>query len=121
VTGGTIASWVKEGGAIPIAKATFDNAGLSPNKVAAITVATDAALEAAPGIEGQLFDDLTRAVVDTLDRDLLDPANSGTPGVTPPSITSAITPIPATSDPSDDLAALVAAFGGRSNRKRDPR
>lgn len=112
VTGGTVAAWVKEGGAIPVHKPTFDNAGLTPNKVAVITVATEAMLESTPGIEGQLFDDLSRAVVDTLDRDLLDPANGGTPGVTPPSITDGITPIAGTTDPAADLAALVAAFDG---------
>jgi hypothetical protein len=112
VTGGTVAAWVKEGGAIPVHKPTFDNQGLAPCKVATIVVVTEAALESTPGIEAQIFDDMKRAIVDQLDADLLDPSNTGTPGVTPASITSAITPIPATTDPSDDLAALVAAFSG---------
>lgn len=113
LTSGAVAAWVQEGKAIPVIKANFDNAGMEPCKVAAITVSTEEALSAAPGIEGQLFDDLTRAVVDTLDRDFLDPANSGVSGVTPPSITNGITPVAATSgDPAADLAALVAAFGG---------
>jgi hypothetical protein len=60
-----------------------------------------------------LFDDLTRAVVFTLDRDFLDPANAGVSGVTPPSITHGVTPvISAGSDPAADLAALVGAFAG---------
>jgi hypothetical protein len=112
VTGGTIASWVKEGGAIPVHKPTFDNQGLAPCKVATIVVVTEAALESTPGIEAQIFDDMKRAIVDQLDTDFLDPANAGTPGITPPSITNGITPIAATSDPRDDLAALVAAFSG---------
>jgi hypothetical protein len=112
LTGGTVASWVQEGKAIPVNKASFDNVGLEPCKVAGITVATDETLQAVPDIEAQLFGDLTRAVVDVLDRDLLDPANAGSAGVTPPSITNGVAPIVATSDPAVDLAALVAAFGG---------
>ncbi|MCF2514436.1 phage major capsid protein [Sphingomonas sp. G124] len=112
LTGGTISTWVREGTPIPVHKATFDNAGLLPHKIGAITVATEASLEAAPGIEAQLFSDLSRAVVDTLDRDFLDPTNSGVVGVTPPSITNGVSAIAATSDPAADLAALVEGFDG---------
>lgn len=112
LTGGTLAAWVKPGGAIPVHKAEFDNEGLEPFKVAAITMATQSTLESTPGIEGQLFADLTRAVVDKLDADLLDPANGGTAGQTPSAITNGISAIAATNDPGADLAALVASFDG---------
>lgn len=51
-------------------------------------------------------------MVDTLDNSFLDPANAGVPDVEPVSITSSIAPITATADPTADLKAPLAAFGG---------
>ena len=105
------AFWVAEGEPIPVMRPTIDNVGLEPAKLAAMSVWTKEALEAAPGIEGLVFDDLVRAFADGFDFALLDPANGGS-GVAPASITNGATEIAATSDLDDDLAEVFAAFNG---------
>jgi Phage capsid family. len=105
------AFWVEEGKPIPVMRPSIDNAGLEPAKVAALTVWTKEALEAAPGIEEVIFGDLVRAFADALDIALLDPTNDGS-GVPPAAITNGAPTIAATSDIDDDLAEVFAAFDG---------
>lgn len=106
------AAWVGQGAPLPVTKANFDNTGLDPFKLGALTVATKESIETGPQVEQSLFDDLTRAIVDELDATFLDPANAGTADVIPAAITNGITPVTATSDPEADIASLIAAFDG---------
>ncbi|WP_162249656.1 phage major capsid protein [Altererythrobacter sp. Root672] len=105
------AAWVREGGAIPLLRATVDNVGLDPAKIAALSVWTKTALESSPGIEELVFNDLARAFADALDLALLDPLNDGS-GVAPASLTNGAPFIAATSDFGVDLAELLDAFDG---------
>lgn len=105
------AAWVREGAAIPLLRATIDNVGLAPAKLAALSVWTQQALESSPGIEGLVFDDLARAFSDALDFAMFDPTNDGS-ATAPASITNGAPAFVTTGDIGDDLAELFAAFDG---------
>lgn len=111
VAGGTTASWIDEGAAMPAIRPTFDVIGIDAHKVGGLTVATREALETARDIEATIFAEISAAVVDQLDLALLDPANDGT-GAAPASLTSAVTAVTSTANPATDLAALLATFSG---------
>lgn len=106
-----VATFVAEGAAAPLLEANLDNAGLQPAKLVAMTAATQESLNAAPGFEGLLYDDLTAAYVDGLDDALLDPTNNGS-GAAPAALTYGAPNIIATGDIAVDLADLVEAFAG---------
>lgn len=107
----SVAAWVAEGQPIPVLQPTIDAAGLDVAKVAALSVWTQTALETSPGIEGLIFADLVKALIDGLDLALLDPANAGA-GVEPASLTNGAPAILSTGNLEVDLAALIAAFDG---------
>jgi hypothetical protein len=105
------ATFVAEAKPIPILRPTITNVGLEPAKVAAMSIWTREALEASPGIEALVFDDLVRAGADAIDFAMLDATNDGS-GAAPAALTYGGTTVAATSDIDDDLAELFAAFSG---------
>jgi hypothetical protein len=102
---------VAEGKPIPVNRISIDNVGLTPEKIAGISVWTEEALKAAPAVERLIFDDLVKACVDGLDFAMFDPTNDGS-GVPPAALTNGGTSIASTSDIDDDLAEVFAAFTG---------
>lgn len=110
---GATGYWVAEHAPIPMRKQTLDGASLSPLKVAAIIAATRESLAAGgQAAEDGLQRDLVRAIAAAVDGAFIDAGNTGVAGERPAAVTSGITAVPATGNPSTDLAALVDAFGG---------
>jgi HK97 family phage major capsid protein len=88
-TGGSVASWVGAGKAKPLSNAAFDTVTLDFTKLAALSVITDeVARLSTPSAEMLVRDDLAAAVIQTMDSDFIDPANSGSSNVKPASITN---------------------------------
>lgn len=109
--GGTTAVWVGPGKPIPVLQPEIDATGLDPAVIASLSVWTERALEASPGIEGVIFDDLVRALANGLDSAFIDPANAGA-GLPPASITHGAPTIAAGADLGADIATLIGTFGG---------
>jgi hypothetical protein len=62
-------------------------------------------------VETWIRDQLVRALAEKIDRDFIDPANLGTPGVKPPSITSDVT-ITAGDSPNEGIFEGVEGYAG---------
>lgn len=89
-TGGT-AYWVAEGNAKPLTRPSWTRSELTPLTVAGLTASTLQALRfSSPDAEMALRDDLTAAVVEAVDLAFIDPANAGSAGAKPASITNGI-------------------------------
>lgn len=89
-TGGT-AYWVAEGSAKPMTKPTWSRTELTPLTIAGLAAVTLQALRfSSPSAEIALRDDLTAAVIEAIDSAFIDPANSGSAGAKPASITNGI-------------------------------
>ncbi|MFN6935544.1 MAG: phage major capsid protein [Tsuneonella sp.] len=109
--GGTTVAWVEEGKAIPVLSPSFDNVGLTPSKLAGISVWTKESLAQVPGIEQLVYDDLARAYAEAVDLALFDVDNDGSGGA-PAAITNGAPATAATGDLANDLAALYSTFTG---------
>lgn len=89
-TGGT-AYWVAEGAAKPMTKPTWSRTELTPLTIAGLAAVTLQALRfSTPSAEIALRDDLTAAVIEAIDSAFIDPANAGSAGAKPASITNGI-------------------------------
>lgn len=108
-SGGVAGSEVTEGTAIPAVKPTWANGGVTPRKFAGMTLATQEALDAAPGIEQVIFSDIAGGITDALNSALLAPGTSG-------SLTNGLTAVVGSSDAAADIEALVADFDGDLGR-----
>lgn len=105
VTGGT-AYWVGEGKPKPLTRLDFESVQLLITKIATIAVITEElARLSSPAAEQTVRDQLAAALVQQMDADFLDPANSGTATVKPASITNGAPTVAAT---GTNYAALVA-------------
>ena len=103
-TGGSTGYWVGEGKPKPLTKPAWGRTELGPLKAANIAVATMEALrDSSPSAEALLRDDLAAAIVAAIDTAYIDPANAGSAGVKPASITNGITPIVSS---GNDAAAI---------------
>lgn len=90
-TAGGSGSWVGEGKPAPLTKGTFDTVTLAALKVAAISVLTKESIRfGVPSAEDKVRNDLSKALIATIDTTLLDPANAGTASVKPASLTNGI-------------------------------
>ena len=90
-TAGGTGGWVGEGKPAPLTKGTFDTVTLAALKVAAISVLTKESIRfGTSASEQRVRNDLSRALIATLDTTLLDPANAGTANVKPASLTSGV-------------------------------
>ncbi|MFC7399579.1 phage major capsid protein [Chelatococcus sp. GCM10030263] len=119
-TGGSTGYWVGEGAAKPLTKPSWGRTELGPLKAANIAVATMEALrDSSPSAETLLRDDLAAAVAAAIDTAFIDPANAGTNGVKPASITNGLTAIPSSGNDAAairaDVKAAMAAFVTASN------
>ncbi|KKZ89368.1 phage major capsid protein [Rhizobium phaseoli] len=112
-TSGTSAFWVEEGKPKPVSTMTFASGALASLKIAALAIVTEElAMSLDPAAEGVVRRDMIRVMVEAIDENLLDPANSGVAGVSPASITNGVTPISASTDPTADLRVLIENFDG---------
>lgn len=109
---GFSAAWVAEGAAVPLSSATYEDNGRLPRlKVSALAVFSDELLESIdPAAELFIRDGLVNAVVEAIDSSLLDPANSGTAGVKPASVSNGAPAISSTGDGLQDVRNLIDAF-----------
>lgn len=114
-TAGSAAQWVGEGAPKPVSELAFDNITLGFSKLAGIVVLTDELVRFSnPSAEALVRQDLINTIVQTVDRDFVDPAKAASAGVSPASITYGVTPVIASGTTADDFRAdykaLVANF-----------
>ena len=110
-TAGSSASWVGEGSPKPVSALAFDQITLGMTKLAGIVVITDELARASsPSAEAIVRQDLIDTIVQTMDRDFVDPANAGSANVKPASIINGVTAVAASGTDADDLRADVKAL-----------
>lgn len=113
-TGGSSAGWVGEGKPKPVSALAFDQISLGHAKLAGIVVMTDELVRFSnPSAEAIVRQDLIDTIVQTMDKDFVDPANAGTANVKPASITHGVTPVVATGTTADHVRADVQALMGK--------
>jgi len=114
---GFAAAWIGEGQAVPLSKASYDEATLPPRKLSSLCVVSNELLQSAdPAAELMIRNDLVNACVDALNQSFIDPANAGTADLEPASITNGVTDIPATGDGLTDIRNLIDVFPGDLER-----
>lgn len=110
-TAGSSADWVGEGAPKPVSALAFDQITLGMTKLAGIVVLTEELVRASnPAAEGIVRQDLTDTIVQTMDRDFVNPAKAASAGVSPASITNGVTPVVASGTDADDVRADVKAL-----------
>lgn len=114
-TGGSTVGWVGETGVKPVGEMAFDTVTLGHNKVAGIVVLTDELVRfSSPNAEDVVRRDLIEQMSQFLDDAFINPANSGTPGTSPASVTNGAASIPASGTDAEafmcDLASLQELF-----------
>jgi HK97 family phage major capsid protein len=113
-TGGSTVDWVGEGGVKPVGELAFIEALLSQSKVAGIVVLSDELIRlSSPSAEQTVRTDLTNAVQQFIDEQLLDPAVTATAN-RPASLTNGVTGTPASgttaADFRTDMNAILGAY-----------
>jgi HK97 family phage major capsid protein len=112
-TTGASGFWVGQAKPRPLSKTVISGSILRPLTVNAIIVTTAEQLRNPSSIvEAALHRDIMRAATEALDTSFIDVSNTGISGTEPAAITDGATSVAATSDPSTDIAALIAAFEG---------
>jgi HK97 family phage major capsid protein/HK97 family phage prohead protease len=114
-TGGGDAYWTREGGGKGLTSFTGERTTLDELKAANIVVLTEELVRAAsPSAETMVRDQMAAALAQRIDTDLVDPANSGSAGAKPASITNSVTPIASAGVTADhvraDILAVVQPF-----------
>jgi HK97 family phage major capsid protein len=90
-TAGATAQWVGEGAPKPLSRQSFDAITLGHTKLAVITAITEElARFSSPSAETIIRGDLSKAVVEVMDSDFVDPDNAGSAAVKPASITNGV-------------------------------
>lgn len=113
-TGGSSAGWVGEGKPKPVSALAFDQISLGFAKLAGIVVMTDELVRFSnPSAEAIVRQDLIDTIVQTMDKDFVDPANGGSANVKPASITFGVTPVVARGTDADAARADVQALMGK--------
>jgi hypothetical protein len=113
---GTTASWVGEGKAVPVSNGSYLEDKLTPLKICALSVITEElATSSDPSAEAVVREDLLAAMSEAIDLSFIDPANAGTAGVKPASVTNGVTGTVSV-DPEADIAALIDGFDGQLDR-----
>jgi HK97 family phage major capsid protein len=88
-TAGATAQWVGEGAPKPLSRQAFDAITLGHTKLSVITAITEElARFSSPSAETIIRGDLSKAVVEVMDSDFVDPDNAGSANVKPASITN---------------------------------
>jgi HK97 family phage major capsid protein len=94
VTSGTSGGWVGEAAPKPITSMALDTITMTWAKAAAIVVITEElARFSNPAAEDMVRTDLSRSIVQFLDRQFVDPSVAAVTNVSPASITNGVTPI----------------------------
>lgn len=119
-TSGGAGYWVGEGKAKPLTKFDFERKTLEPLKVANIAVSTEEILrDSSPSAELILRDQLAGALRERMDIDFFDPNKAAVSGVSPASITNAVSAINSSGNDADavraDIRALFNAFIAANN------
>ena len=97
VTSGTSGGWVGEAAPKPITSMALDTITMTWAKAAAIVVITEElARFSNPAAEDMVRTDLSKSIVQFLDRQFIDPSVAAVTGVNPAAITNGITPVTAT-------------------------
>ena len=114
-TGGSSASWVGEGAPKPVSELSFDQITLGTTKLAGIVVLTEELVRASnPAAESIVRQDLSDTIIQTMDKDFVDPAKAAVANVSPASITNGVTPVVASGTDADaareDVRKLFAKF-----------
>ena len=114
-TSGGNGYWVGEGAPKPLTSFAFNAQTLLYTKVAAIAVITEElARFSSPSAETLVRDSLAAALVERLDTDFIDPAEAGSTGVQPASITNGLVALSSAGTSADnvrtDLANLLSTF-----------
>lgn len=113
-TGGSSAGWVGEGKPKPVSALAFDQISLGFAKLAGIVVMTDELVRFSnPSAEAIVRQDLIDTIVQTMDKDFVDPVNGGTTNVKPASITFGVTPVIASGTDADAARADVQTLMGK--------
>lgn len=113
-TGGSTVNWVAELGSKPVGELAFDFLTHTVSKIAGIVVASEELVRlSSPAAEQTIRMDLTNAIVQFMDEQLLNPAITETPA-RPASITHNVTPVPASGTDANalfnDMNAALATF-----------
>lgn len=107
-TGASSAGWVGEGKPKPVGALAFDQISLGMAKIAGIVVMTDELVRSSnPAAEGIVRQDLADTIIQTMDKDFVDPAKAAVNNVSPASITNGVTPIVASGITADHVRADV--------------
>lgn len=110
-TSGGAAYWVGEGQPKPLTSFAFDTITMRFTKIANIAVLTDEVVRfSTPAVDAIVRDQLAAALVQQMDTDFLDPANSGTTDVKPASITNGISATASSGTTADDVRTDVVAL-----------
>lgn len=114
-TSGGSASWVGEGAPKPVTQFAFDNVTLGHTKLASIAVITqELARFSSPSAEMVIRDSLAGALIQQMDSDFINPANSGTSNVKPASITNGVSAVPSSGNTEanvrEDIINVFAPF-----------
>lgn len=113
-TGGSSASWVGEGAPKPVSELAFDQISLGFTKLAGIVVMTEELVRFSnPSAEAIVRQDLIDTIVQTMDKDFVDPAKAASAGVSPASITNGVTPVVASGTDADAVRADVQNLFGK--------
>ena len=113
-TAGSAAQWVGEGKPKPVSELAFDQVTLGFAKLAGIVVLTDELVRFSnPSAEALVRQDLINTIVQTMDKDFVDPAKAASAGVSPASITNGVTPVTATGTDADHVRADVKTLFGK--------
>jgi|GEM_PF-2869007 len=114
---GAVAGWVGEGEAIPAGEFDLGTGAMLAMKLAVLcVVSTELLALSSVGAERIVRNELVRSVAAALDAAFLDPANTGTPGVKPASITAAAPSVTAGGDLQAGLAQAAELFTGDLER-----
>jgi HK97 family phage major capsid protein len=117
---GSTGYWVGEAKPKPVTLVDSNRTHLLPLKVAAIIVTTmELIRDSSPSAEAAIRQDMTEAIVATLDTTFIDPAVTASAGVSPASITNDQDAIASTGTDADairlDLRSLFAKFEAANN------
>jgi HK97 family phage major capsid protein len=107
-TAGSSASWVGEGAPKPVSALAFDQILLGTTKLAGIVVLTEELVRASnPSAEAIVRQDLSDTIIQTMDRDFVNPAKAAVANVSPASITNGVTPVVASGTDADHVRTDV--------------
>jgi HK97 family phage major capsid protein/HK97 family phage prohead protease len=114
-TGGGTYQWVGQGAPKPVGKLQFGSITLGITKCAGIIVITEElARTSTPSAEEVIRRDMVNGIAQFLDTEFIDPSKAAVAGVSPGSVTNAVTPITtAGTSPANartDIQALLSAM-----------